>query len=51
MIKSGMRRSCAIPQAVKIDPNLAEAYLGWGFCLVNLKKYEAQSRHYGPQSG
>jgi tetratricopeptide (TPR) repeat protein len=27
-------------QAVKIDPNLAEAYLGWGYCLVNLKKYE-----------
>jgi tetratricopeptide (TPR) repeat protein len=27
-------------QAVKLDPNLAEAYLGWGFCLVNLKKYE-----------
>jgi tetratricopeptide (TPR) repeat protein len=26
-------------QAVKIDPNLAEAYLGWGFCLVGLKKY------------
>ena len=27
-------------QAAKLDPNLAEAYLGWGFCLVNLKKYE-----------
>jgi tetratricopeptide (TPR) repeat protein len=27
-------------QAVKLDPNLGEAYLGWGFCLVNLKKYE-----------
>jgi tetratricopeptide (TPR) repeat protein len=27
-------------QALKADPNLAEAYLGWGFCLVNLKKYE-----------
>jgi tetratricopeptide (TPR) repeat protein len=27
-------------QAVKLDPNFAEAYLGWGFCLVNLKKYE-----------
>ena len=27
-------------QAVKIDPNLGEAYLGWGYCLVNLKKYE-----------
>src|SRR5580658_8921565 len=26
-------------QAVKLDPNLAEAYLGWGFCLVGLKKY------------
>lgn len=25
--------------AVKIDPNLGEAYLGWGYCLVNLKKY------------
>jgi tetratricopeptide (TPR) repeat protein len=27
-------------QAVKLDPNLGEAYLGWGYCLVNLKKYE-----------
>ncbi len=27
-------------QAIKIDPNLGEAYLGWGYCLVNLKKYE-----------
>ena len=27
-------------QAAKLDPNLGEAYLGWGFCLVNLKKYE-----------
>jgi len=27
-------------QAVKVDPNLAEAYLGWGYSLVNLKKYE-----------
>lgn len=27
-------------QALKVDPNLAEAYLGWGYCLVNLKKYE-----------
>ncbi len=27
-------------QAVKLDPNLAEAYLGWGFSLVNLKRYE-----------
>jgi tetratricopeptide (TPR) repeat protein len=27
-------------QAAKLDPNLAEAYLGWGYCLVNLKKYE-----------
>jgi tetratricopeptide (TPR) repeat protein len=27
-------------QAVKLDANLGEAYLGWGFCLVNLKKYE-----------
>jgi tetratricopeptide (TPR) repeat protein len=26
-------------QAVKLDPNLGEAYLGWGYCLVNLKKY------------
>jgi tetratricopeptide (TPR) repeat protein len=27
-------------QAVKLDSNLGEAYLGWGYCLVNLKKYE-----------
>jgi len=27
-------------QAVKLDPNFAEAYLGWGYCLVILKKYE-----------
>ncbi len=27
-------------QAVKLDPNLGEAYLGWGYSLVNLKKYE-----------
>lgn len=27
-------------QALKVDPNLAEAYLGYGYCLVNIKKYE-----------
>jgi Tfp pilus assembly protein PilF len=27
-------------QATKLDSNFAEAYLGWGFCLVSLKKYE-----------
>src|SRR5215469_3483761 len=27
-------------QAVKIDPNFGEAYLGLGYCLVNQKKYE-----------
>jgi len=33
----------AIPhfsEAVKLDSNFAEAYLGMGFCLVALKKYE-----------
>ena len=33
----------AIPQfseATRIDSNFAEAYLGWGFCLVASKKYE-----------
>lgn len=33
----------AIPQfteAAKLDSNFAEAYLGWGFCLTSLKKYE-----------
>ncbi len=33
----------AIPQfseAIKFNPNFAEAYLGEGLCLVNLKKYE-----------
>jgi tetratricopeptide (TPR) repeat protein len=27
-------------QAAKLDTSLAEAYLGWGFCLVTVKKYE-----------
>jgi tetratricopeptide (TPR) repeat protein len=27
-------------QAAKLDPNFAEAFLGWGFCLVNQHKYE-----------
>jgi tetratricopeptide (TPR) repeat protein len=27
-------------QAAKIDNSLAEAYYGWGYCLVTLKKYE-----------
>jgi tetratricopeptide (TPR) repeat protein len=27
-------------QALKVDPNLAEAYLGLGYCLVNVKKYQ-----------
>jgi len=26
--------------AAKLDSNFAEAYLGWGFCLVTLKRYE-----------
>jgi tetratricopeptide (TPR) repeat protein len=26
--------------AAKLDPNFAEAYLGWGFCLVTLKRYQ-----------
>ncbi len=33
----------AIPhflEATKLDSNFAEAYLGWGFCLVALKKYQ-----------
>src|SRR3954469_19074549 len=33
----------AIPQfseAIKLNPNFAEAYLGEGLCLVSLKKYE-----------
>lgn len=33
----------AIPhflEATKVNSNFAEAYLGWGFCLVALKKYE-----------
>jgi tetratricopeptide (TPR) repeat protein len=33
----------AIPrytQAIKLDPNFAEGYLGLGYCLVILKKYE-----------
>jgi len=33
----------AIPrfsQAAKLDPNFGEAYLGWGACLVALKRYE-----------
>ena len=27
-------------QAAKLDSNFAEAYMGWGSCLVTLKKYE-----------
>jgi tetratricopeptide (TPR) repeat protein len=27
-------------QAAKIDNSFAEAYYGWGYCLVTLKKYE-----------
>lgn len=27
-------------QAAKLNPNYAEAYLGWGLCLVTAKKYE-----------
>jgi tetratricopeptide (TPR) repeat protein len=27
-------------QAAKLNPNFAEAYLGWGLCLVTIKKYE-----------
>jgi len=27
-------------QAAKLNPNFAEAYLGWGLCLVTVKKYE-----------
>jgi tetratricopeptide (TPR) repeat protein len=33
----------AIPQfsqAAKLDRTFADAYLGWGFCLVTLKRYE-----------
>src|SRR5438034_745299 len=27
-------------QAAKLDPNFAEAHLGWGLCLVTVKRYE-----------
>src|SRR6266513_2874268 len=27
-------------QAAKLDSNFAEAYLGWGLCLVTVKRYE-----------
>jgi tetratricopeptide (TPR) repeat protein len=27
-------------QAAKLDTNFAEAYLGWGMCLVTVKRYE-----------
>jgi tetratricopeptide (TPR) repeat protein len=27
-------------EAAKLDSNFGEAYVGWGFCLVRLKKYE-----------
>src|SRR5256886_12556340 len=27
-------------QAAKLDPNFAEAHLGWGLCLVAVKRYE-----------
>jgi tetratricopeptide (TPR) repeat protein len=27
-------------QAAKLDPNFADAFLGWGSCLVTIKRYE-----------
>ena len=27
-------------QAAKLDPNFADAFLGWGSCLVTLKRYD-----------
>jgi tetratricopeptide (TPR) repeat protein len=27
-------------QAAKLDPTFGDAFMGWGFCLVTLKKYE-----------
>ena len=27
-------------QAAMLDPSFADAYLGWGFCLVSVKRYE-----------
>ena len=27
-------------QAANLDPSFADAYLGWGFCLVSVRKYE-----------
>ena len=37
---NGMRQYPASPVRLSFDPNFAEAYLGWGDCLVTVKRYE-----------
>ena len=40
VIKNGMRQSLAIPRQSSWTRTLRRRTLGWGYCLVNLKKYE-----------
>jgi Tfp pilus assembly protein PilF len=43
MARQGSQWEEAIPyfaQAAKLDPNFGDAFMGWGFCLVTLKRYE-----------
>ncbi|HEY2822304.1 MAG TPA: tetratricopeptide repeat protein [Candidatus Acidoferrum sp.] len=43
MARQGGQCDEAVPfftQAAKLDPTFGDAFMGWGFCLVTLKKYE-----------
>src|SRR5579871_1330990 len=43
MARQGGQCDEAVPyftRAAKIDPTFGDAFMGWGFCLVTLKKYE-----------
>ena len=43
MARQGSQWEEAVPhfaQAAKLDPNFGDAFMGWGFCLVTLKRYE-----------
>jgi protein O-mannosyl-transferase len=43
MARQGGQCDEAVPyftRAAKLDPTFGDAFMGWGFCLVTLKKYE-----------
>jgi tetratricopeptide (TPR) repeat protein len=43
MSRQGGQCEEAVPfftRAAKLDPTFGDAFMGWGFCLVSLKKYE-----------